>query len=408
LYSNEYISAITVRTVHVPVLKMLAKFSEVNLSKDRFRRNAIAFGADSKNTVACIMKDKSLCLISDNHGPLSDPESTMRFESSISKLLKSTKPDIAAVDLHPDYYSTVYGEKIAGEKGIPLLRIQHHHAHAASCMAEHGLEESLALVFDGTGYGTDGNLWGAELLHVNPKGFTRFATFAAAPLPGGDASVREPLRQLFGRIFFSSCHGKPNLDSFCRVHGLKPDIAKVWLKQLEKNINCPKSHSAGRLFDSVSCLLGLAPKIAREAEAAINLQKAAEACKDKPDALLMPFKSFEKDGLFLIDWSPLFSNNVINFSGMSPARKNLLALSFHHSLANSAMRMIDFGTAKFATRNIVLSGGVFMNRYFLEILQGNIIKSKLKAFPHVRVPTNDCGISLGQAVIAATSDLNNI
>ena len=154
----------------------------------------MAFGSDSKNTVSIVDKKNKLVAFSNNHGSLSDPEATAKFEKTVSKLLKTAKPEILAVDLHPDYYSTVYGEKIAAKAGIPLLQIQHHHAHAVSCMAEHGLDESLALVFDGTGYGTDGNLWGAELLHVNSEGFKRLATFAAAPLPGGARCERSPRR----------------------------------------------------------------------------------------------------------------------------------------------------------------------------------------------------------------------
>jgi hydrogenase maturation protein HypF len=377
---------------------MKSVFTEIRLSSFPPRRNAIAFGADSKNTVSTVDKKRRLAASSGNNGPLSDPASAGKFEDAVSEMLKSVKPGILAVDLHPDYYSTVHGEKMAEKLGVPILRVQHHHAHAVSCMAEHGLDEAMALVFDGTGYGTDGNLWGAELLHVNSAGFTRLATFAAAPLPGGDVSVREPLRQLFGRIFFSICHAKPDMDSFCRRYDLNPDIAEVWLQQLEKNINCPSSHSAGRLFDSVSALLGCAPKIAHEAEAAINLQKAAEECKDKPEPSLMPFKTYEKDGMLFIDWSPIFINHSIISS-----QKKLLALSFHHSLAQAALQMVEFGTAKLATRNIVLSGGVFMNKLLLGILKSKL--GKMKVFSHENIPTNDCGVSIGQAVIAASENL---
>ena len=379
---------------------MKSNFTELKLSSFPLLRNSIGFGADSKNTVASVDKNKKNAVLSGNHGSLLEPEAATKFEKTVSALFKTAKPEIIAVDLHPDYYSTVHGGKIAAKQGIPLLQIQHHYAHAVSCMAEHGLEESLALVFDGTGYGTDGNLWGAELLHVNPEGFKRLATFAAAPLPGGDASVREPARQLIGRMFFSTCSDKALLKTICRKHDIDYEHAKFWIEQTEKNINCPYSHSAGRLFDSVSVLLGCAPKIAREAEAAINLQKAAESCKDTPDVSSMPFKSFERDGLFLIDWSPLFIHNI-NYSQKNLfSRKNLLALSFHHSLALAASNMVEFGIAKYATRNIVLSGGVFMNKLLLGILKSTLLK--MKVFSHGKTPTNDCGISLGQAVIASS------
>ncbi|MFA6291425.1 MAG: hypothetical protein WC637_06555 [Victivallales bacterium] len=378
---------------------MKSILTELKLSSFHPLRNAIAFGADSKNTVSILDKKKKLVTFSDNNGPLSEPESSVKFESAVTEFLKTAKPEIVAVDLHPDYYSTVHGEKIAEKLGLPVLQVQHHHAHAVSCMAEHGLDESLALVFDGTGYGTDGSLWGAELLHVNSMGFKRLATFAPAPLPGGDVSVREPSRQLIGRIFFSACPDKAHLKTICRKYDIDFDHAGIWIEQAEKNINCPSSHSVGRLFDSVSVLLGCAPKIAREAEAAINLQKAAEECQDKPDPSLMPFKTYEKNGLFFIDWSPSFNRSIIFSKKKLLAQKNLLALSFHHSLAQAALRMTEFGFAKFATRNIVLSGGVFMNRLLLEILRSKL--GKTRVFSHEKTPTNDCGISIGQAVIAS-------
>ena len=383
---------------------MDSRFIDLRLPLFRSLRTSIAFGADSKNTISSVQGDK--LLLSGNHGPLSDLQSVMEFEKSAGAILKTTRPDIAAVDQHPDYYSTVYGGKTADEAGIPLMRIQHHHAHAASCMAEHGLTESLALVFDGTGYGTDGNLWGAELLHVDKGGFKRLATFAAAPLPGGDASVREPVRQLLGRIFPSLSSDKAELSDFCEKYSVDHETALMWIKQTEKNINCPKSHSAGRLFDSVAALLGCAPKMALEAEAAINLQKAAEGCKEKPDASLMSFQTFEKDEMLFIDWSPIFINHNMSFSTKNLSQKNFLALSFHHSIANAAMSMAEFGTAKFATRNIVLSGGVFMNRLLLGILKSKLEASNLKVFTHEKIPANDCGISAGQAVIAALEQPN--
>ena len=234
---------------------MKSDFTELNISFLNPSWNAFAFGADSKNTVSIIYKKDNLLAFSKNNGPLSEPESAEKLEHTVSELFKTARPEIIAVDLHPDYYSTVHGEKIAKKHKIPILKIQHHHAHAFSCMAEHRLDESLALVFDGTGYGTDGILWGAELLYVNRNGFKRIATFAAAPLPGGDVSVREPSRQLIGRMFFSACSDKTHLKKICRKYDIDYEHARIWIEQAEKNINCPYSHSAGRLFDSVSFLL---------------------------------------------------------------------------------------------------------------------------------------------------------
>ncbi|MCZ7581890.1 MAG: hypothetical protein M5R36_00385 [Deltaproteobacteria bacterium] len=160
-----------------------------------------------------------------------------------------------AVDAHPDFHSSRIGRFAAGERGITVVEVQHHHAHALSCMAEHGLDEAVALVFDGTGLGTDGTIWGAELLHVDGVGFERLGSFAPVRLPGADAAVRYPARQLAARFFDAGVYADDRLQCI----GASVDQIHAWHGQCARGFNAPFTHAAGRLFDAVSVALGLAP-----------------------------------------------------------------------------------------------------------------------------------------------------
>ena len=166
----------------------------------QFENNILAMGAELKNCIS-LAYDKEV-VISPHIGDLETPEAVDGLKSVVKcfpDFLKK-KPDIIAVDLHPDMRSTRIGQELAEDMNIPVIKVQHHHAHAVSCMTEHGLNEALALVFDGTGLGTDGTIWGAEALYVNETGFSRLATFSPVPLPSGDAAVYHPIRQLVARF----------------------------------------------------------------------------------------------------------------------------------------------------------------------------------------------------------------
>lgn len=371
--------------------------SKILRLRKSLKYRVIAMGAELKNTIA--FGNGDIISISAPHGNLSDADSLEKFERSVDLLKKSSdhgKPEVVAVDLHPDMHSTITGFKIAEELSVPVVAIQHHHAHAAACMAEHGLETALALVFDGTGLGTDGKIWGAELLSVTPLRFSRLASFAPVPLPGGDAAVRHPVRQVVARFHTAGLPISDYADFIMKNFNVSKIEIKTWIAQCENNFNAPLSHGAGRLFDSFSAILGLVPgHISHDAEPAIQLEKIA--CKvSLKNSGMMNFSIIEKNNMLLIDWSPLFRN----FHKFKPENFSELALEFHNAVANSATKMAEYGMGKSGFRNIILSGGVFVNRILNELLLKKLSGLGLNVFVHSDISTGDAGISAGQAVIA--------
>jgi hydrogenase maturation protein HypF len=358
----------------------------------------VAMGAELKNTITLAYESEAV--ISPHIGDLENPESLQAMKFVYEKFVEFLKrtPDAVAVDLHPDMHSTAYGESVAAKLGVPLRRIQHHHAHAAACMAEHGIENALALVFDGAGYGPDGSIWGAELLLAGFTNFKRLATFAPAALPGGDVAVKKPLRQLAARLFQAGAA----LDSIAAfMPQIKRSELETWQAQCNNKLNAPLSHAAGRLFDALAALIGIAPEtVTFEGQAAIRL----EAFARRADAVAaLPENSFisRKNGMLLeLDWAPLFAD-FARFRNLDIARKNSLALAFHHAVAAACINMISYSLdSGFCAPDVVLSGGVFQNRLLVSILAPELEKLGLTVRLHRRVPPNDGGISLGQAAIA--------
>lgn len=361
-------------------------------------RTVLAMGAELKNAVALGYGDRMVC--SPHIGDLETPEAAEAHDI-IQRLLPAfldRSPEAVAVDLHPDMHSTLAGETLARERDIPLIRVQHHHAHAGACMAEHGLEESLTLSFDGTGLGPDGHIWGAELLHVTPDGYRRLASFTPCPLPGGDAAVVEPVRQLVAR--FVSAGIEIDSDLLCRI-GADEEAASVWTQQCRGGFNAPLSHAAGRLFDAFSVLIGTAPTTTTyDGQSAIRLEAAAQAAPADTPALADVWRGHMRDGMLWICWDELFRR----FAEEPPARDRtaVRARAFHRSVAYAAVEMIRHGMKSADCRDICLTGGVFMNR----ILTTEVLERlrAIRAVPHIheRIPPNDGGIAAGQVWVAGS------
>jgi len=213
----------------------------------------LGMGAEIKNSVAVGLDDS--IYLSPHVGDLETPQAQEGLERMAREFpaFLHARPQMIAVDKHPDMFSSRLGRLIGAREKITVVEIQHHAAHAAACMAESSLEECLALVFDGTGLGDDGTIWGAELLHCRPGGWTRLSSFRPVRLPGGDAAVREPRRQLFGRWFDADLLPAPELLQAC---GMNEQEAAIWAQQCRRGLNAPLSHAAGRLFDACAALLG--------------------------------------------------------------------------------------------------------------------------------------------------------
>ena len=358
-------------------------------------RPVLAMGAELKNTVAVGFRDQ--VVLSAHVGDLETPEALDGLETVVDCLPRflGCVPGAVAVDLHPDMHATRLGRRLARELGVPVVPVQHHHAHALACLAEHGLEAGLALVFDGAGLGPDGTVWGAELLEVDPSGYRALAAFADAPVPGGDAAVLRPARQLVGR--WAQCELSLT-DTWRRELGVTPRDAALWAHQCRRGLNTPVSRSAGRVFDAFAAALGVAPdRITYEGQAAIRLEAVALRHAERSGVQPVPYRAAEQDAMLRVDWRDAFCRL---FEAGRPADTGYWAVALHLAVARAAAEMVDYAVSNSPLRTVVLSGGVFMNRLLNELLVPALRDMGLLVLVHETVPPNDGCIALGQAVAA--------
>ncbi len=298
------------------------------------------------------------------------------------------RPGVVACDLHPDYASTREAESLAAGWDVPLLRLQHHYAHVAACMAEHGLEGPvLGLAWDGTGYGPDGTIWGGEMLRCDRAGFVRVAHLRRFPLPGGDRAVREPRRSALGLLFAA----------FGRA--VAGEIAAAWfaghesrilLDALERGLNCPRTSSMGRLFDAVAALAGSPTKASFEGQAAMALEFAADAAE--PDAYPLPI---DHRTPAVADWQPMLEAVLADLRAGEAA--GTVSARFHNALAGLAVAAAE----RAGCHRVVLTGGCFQNRLLSLRAGRQLEEAGFEVFSHRLVPPGDGGIALGQLYAAA-------
>lgn len=359
-------------------------------------RCTLALGAGLKNAPALGWDRK--VVLSPHIGDLDTPEACAALEEAAGLFPRFLErdPECVAVDLHPDLFSTRLGERLARERGLRLVPVQHHHAHAAACLAENGRDEGLALVLDGTGFGDDGTVWGAELLHVDADGYRRFGTFVPSPLPGGDAAVRHPVRQLVAR--FVEAVGEIPTGWAARL-GLTEEEVAVWTHQVTNNVNAPRSRGAGRVFDAVAVALGLMDgRTTYDGQPAVRLEACARRARETHGREWAPFDAGVEDGLMRVSWSDLFRRLALEGSGDRPAPE--LAMAFHRSVAAAAREMIHYGATRVRSRTVALTGGVLMNRILNGLLVPALREDGFDVLVHEVVPPNDGGVALGQAAIA--------
>jgi hydrogenase maturation protein HypF len=359
-------------------------------------RSVLALGAELKSTVAFGHGDE--VVLSPHVGDLETPEAVAGLEAVIAALPRflGREPEVIAVDRHPDMASSRLGRALAEARGLPLVLVQHHHAHAAAALAEHGLDAGIALVFDGVGLGLDGALWGAECMLVDASGFRRLASFASVPLPGGDAAVRRPVRQLVARLAVAGV-GRAAIGRCCP--GVMEAELDAWLLQVCTGLNAPPTHAAGRLFDAVAVLLGVAPEaVSYEGQAAIRLEAAAVRAV-APTSREMAFVLRRDGDLLLVDWSPLVA--ALAMAGMpSPGDVPGLALGFHRAVAEAAVAMVVDALGRFPGCPVVLTGGVFMNRLLTRLVRCGLAGQGIAALIPREIPPNDGCVAFGQAVVA--------
>jgi hydrogenase maturation protein HypF len=333
-------------------------------------RTIVAAGAELKSTFCVAIGEDAF--LSPHLGDLESGEAYIGFRRDLELYLEmlGAEPDLIAHDLHPDYLSTRW----AKEQPAELIGVQHHHAHAAACLAENGEEgPALALVFDGTGYGTDGTIWGGELLRCDLDRFDRLTHLEPVPLPGGDAAVREPWRIAASYL----------------VHADRPVPFERWTEVRESlKVNAPLSSGMGRLFDAVAALLGVRERVSYEGQAAIELEHLAG------DVQVDAYECRVGDGVICAP--DLVAAAFDDLSSGRPRRE--VAAAFHEGVAAAAaLACAQAGEPG----TVVLSGGSFQNLRLLESTSRRLANLGFRVLTHRLVPPNDGGISYGQAAIAA-------
>jgi hydrogenase maturation protein HypF len=348
----------------------------------------LATGAEQVNTF-CIGKG-NYAIPSQYTGDLQNTETTVFYSETVDKFSKLFRmnPQIIVSDLHPEYFTTKFA--ISGNKEIKHIRVQHHHAHIASCMAEHGLDEPvIGVAFDGTGYGTDGNIWGGEFLFCELQDFTRYTHFKYIPLPGGDRAIEEPWR--IGISYLFKIFGEEFRDlGLPFINNLSSDKLDFILKMLRSGINCPLASSAGRLFDAVAAMLSLCTLASFPAEAPMRLESIIEpGCVDK-----YPYTVYEE-----VDFDQTIAGIVEDIR--KKGTPGIISAKFHNTVISVIFEVVNAMSEHFHCHKVVLSGGTFQNKYLLEGVIHRFIDSDITVYTHRNIPANDGGISLGQLAIAA-------
>jgi hydrogenase maturation protein HypF len=345
----------------------------------------LAAGGHLKNTVAVSVGRQ--VFLSQHIGDLETAPALEAFRGAASDLprIYNVRPEAVACDLHPDYHSSRFAERA----GVPVVRVQHHYAHILACMAEHGLAGPvLGVAWDGTGYGTDGTVWGGEFLRVTGTGFKRVTHFRRFPLPGGDRAVREPRRSALGLLY--EMFGE---ETFCKSE-LAPlrafsarELAALRV-MLAKGLNAPRTSSAGRLFDAVGSVLGLRQAAAFEGQAAMELEFARDGVETGES---YPFRIAGG----AVDWGPMLLEILREAARGDPAAR--VAAKFHNALAD----MVVAVARQVGQETVVLSGGCFQNATLLEATVSRLRAAGFLAHWPQRIPPNDGGIALGQVLAAA-------
>jgi hydrogenase maturation protein HypF len=353
----------------------------------------LAVGGELKNSV-CITRGAD-AFLSQHIGDLENASAFEFFREAVDHLSRilDVRPAIIAHDLHPEYLSTKWAQQ---QSRVRLIGVQHHHAHIAACMAENHLDgQVIGFAMDGTGYGTDGCVWGGEALIAGYESFERAGQFAYVPLPGGAAAIREPWRMAISYLHDAFGDDIFSLDiPFIRaIHRGK---AELIIKMISKQIHSPLTSSCGRLFDAVAALIGIRNTATYEGQPAIELEMRARACND---ADAYPFDLHTRDRIWQISARPLIRAIVEDLQ--CHTQVETISRKFHNSLLNALAALAERLRQQSAIDRVCLSGGTFQNELLLGGLSAKLLERGFNVFTHSQVPAGDGGLSLGQAVIAA-------
>ena len=371
-------------------------------------RPILAVGAELKHTFTLARGGRAH--VAPHNGDLEDLATHRAFTDGLAHLarLLALEPEVVAHDLHPEYLSTKYA--LARFPAERRIAVQHHHAHVASCAAEHGITTPfIGVAYDGLGMGDDGTLWGGEILVADLVGYRRVARFGRAPLPGGALAVKRPYRMALGYLLGAEALGRADIAGVVDARGLDGDLAAGLLERLDprevavvrtqvsRGLNAPLASSAGRLFDAAASLLGLRDVAEYEAQAAIDLEIAAGDRAAAP----LPY-ALERVGEVLV-YDPRPTLGGLLAGRTAGHHVGSLAAAFHETIAEVTRELCANIAAATGVRTVCLSGGVFQNRRLAGALLQRLARDGFAVFINRRVPVNDGGISYGQAAIAAAT-----
>ncbi|NEP03261.1 MAG: carbamoyltransferase HypF, partial [Symploca sp. SIO2E9] len=375
----------------------------------------LAMGSELKNTF-CLLRDGQ-AILSQHLGDLENAAAFNAFRDTLNFYLSlfEHQPRVIAVDKHPEYLSTKWGKEIA--ETLPensLYQVQHHHAHIAACMAENGIPLDsppvLGIALDGLGYGEDGTLWGGEFLSADYRGFQRLGTFKPVAMIGGEQAIYQPWRNTYAQLLsaFSWDDLQQHYGDLELLTFLDNKPRKLLNQLMEKGINSPLASSCGRLFDAVAAAIGICrEECSYEGQAAMEMEAIVDfnSFNDIEEELVYPFtiNSREKNinSLLYIEPRPMWLALLDDLQQNVP--KSLIAAKFHYGLASAIATMVNHLCQYNVSNRVVLTGGVFQNRILLEQVRGRLEAKGIIVLTHSLVPPNDGGLSLGQAVIAASS-----
>ena len=372
----------------------------------------LAMGSELKNTF-CLLREGE-AILSQHLGDLENASAFNAYQETLNLYLNlfQHKPEIIAIDKHPEYLSSKLGKELATVNNIKLAEIQHHHAHIAACMAENQIsldtKPILGIAFDGLGYGEDGTLWGGEFLLADYQSFQRLATFKPMPMIGGKQAIYQPWRNTYSQLIkaFSWEEIQEKYRDLAIIKFLENKDPKLLNQIIEKGINSPLTSSVGRLFDAVAAAIGICPEqCSYEGQAAIEMEAIADTniLNNDKETLNYSFKLEKSANIYYIDTSSTWREILDDIKQHISSSE--IAAKFHQSLAITTVKIVKQLKQENQFNQVILTGGVFQNQILLQQVKMRLEKLEINVLTHSIVPTNDGGLSLGQSVIAAAKYL---
>ena len=384
--------------------------AEASASENAADRVLLAVGPEQKNTFTLVRGAQAF--VSQHIGDMENAETYDAWLEAKNRyqVLFDCAPTALACDDHPEYLSSKWAHEQAEQAGLPLTSVQHHHAHVASVLGEHGLQGPVCgIAFDGTGYGADGCVWGGEVLLCNQADYERFLNFAYVPMPGGAAAIKNPLRMAYGVLWAFDLLEHPAAARALAALGPAADVCD---QMIDKGLNCPNTSSVGRLFDAASALCGVCEQPTYEGEAAILFDAARamgpqtaedDAARERYAIALvkntaLPTSTAHDTSVALFDAAPTFEALLDDLqAGVDVAR---IALRFHNAFVDAVVAAAEMAQAAYGITTVALTGGVFMNRYLAEQSAQELEARGFTVALNADLPPNDGCISYGQAVVA--------